>query len=376
MKTYLVGGAVRDRLLGISVKDRDWVVVGTTPEAMTLAGYKAVGKDFPVFLHPESHEEFALARTERKTGPGYHGFQFNTDINVSLEDDLLRRDLTINAIAADDDGNLIDPFGGQKDINNRILRHVSPAFIEDPVRVLRIAKFMARFAHLGFTLAESTAQLVRSMVSSGEVDNLVAERVWQEFSSALCTQTPRAFFTTLTQTNALVRIMPELDQLLATTSALDALDQACRHSDDIGIRFAALCASFTADHASAVEKFNQRLRIPSAVSDLALLAAKYAQRTDQALSLNAKQMHTLLKALDAVRRPERFNDFLQAVEAHAQTLTTPHAPYPQAEHLLHCAQAMKSIDAAQIAKSQPDKTTIATAIQLAEVSAIDAILSN
>lgn len=376
METYLVGGAVRDRLLGISVKDRDWVVVGTTPEAMVQSGYTAVGKDFPVFLHPETHEEYALARTERKTGPGYHGFQFNTDETVTLEDDLLRRDLTINAIAQDANGNLIDPFNGQKDINDKVLRHVSPAFTEDPVRVLRIAKFMARFTHLGFTLAEPTTQLVRSMVSSGEVDNLVAERVWQEFNAALSTTTPRAFFTTLDQTSALVGIMPELNELVRSSSALDALDQASRKSDDASIRFAALCASFSPEHASRLEKFNQRLRVPSAVSDLTLLTARYSQQSHQALSLNAEQLHTLLKSLDAMRRPDRFKSYLLAVEANALADSEADSEYPQADHLLQCAAAIARVDAAQIAKSQPNKTTISTAIRLAEVSAIDAILSS
>lgn len=376
METYLVGGAVRDKLLGISIKDRDWVVVGTTPEAMIQNGYMAVGKDFPVFLHPETNEEYALARTERKTGPGYHGFQFNTDETVTLEDDLLRRDLTINAIAENDNGDLIDPFNGQNDINDRLLRHVSPAFAEDPVRVLRIAKFMARFAHLDFTVAEPTTQLIRSMVSGGEVDNLVAERVWQEFNAALATKTPRAFFTTLAQTNALGRIMPELEELLRTTPALDALDRACSKSEDAGTRFAALCAGVTIDQANTLEKFNQRLRIPTTVSDLALLAAKHAQQAHEVMTLDADQIHKLLKALDVKRRPDRFIAFLQVVEAHAQANAGAEIAYPQADHLRLCASAMTSTDAARIAKSQPNKTTISTAIRAAEVSAIDAILSS
>lgn len=374
MDTYLVGGAVRDKLLGISVKDRDWVVVGATPEAMIQAGYKTVGKDFPVFLHPDTHEEYALARTERKTGPGYHGFHFNTDVSVTLEDDLLRRDLTINAIAEDYNGNLIDPFNGQKDIANKVLRHVSPAFAEDPVRVLRIAKFMARFAHLDFTVAEPTEQLVQEMVASGEVDNLVAERVWQEFSAALGTKTPRAFFSTLTQTSALERVMPELNQLITTTPALDVLDQACINSNNTNIRFAALCACFTAEHAPRLEKFSKRMRTPSGASEMALMAARYAQQSHRAMSLDAEQLHALLKAVDASRRTERFKDFLVAAEAHA--LATTENDYPQAMHLLQCAQAMANIDAATIAKSQPNKTAISSAIKQAEVSAIDTMLSS
>lgn len=373
METYLVGGAVRDRLLGIPVKDRDWVVVGTTPEAMVREGYTAVGKDFPVFLHPQTHEEYALARTERKTGPGYHGFQFNTDESVTIEDDLLRRDLTINAIAESTDGKLIDPYNGQQDIDNKVLRHVSPAFAEDPVRVLRLAKFMARFAHFGFTVAEPTTQLVRSMVNSGEVDHLVAERVWQEFNAALTANTPRAFFTTLDQTGATDRIMPELSQLLANTQALDSLDQACQESTDAGTRFAALCAEFSADQAPTLEKFSKRLRIPAAIADLALLTARFAGQSHQAMSLDAAQLHALLKSVDATRRPERFQAFLHAVKAHSKAVVTKNNEYPQADRLLQCAAAMRSIDAAQIAKSQPNKTTISTAIREAEVSAIDAV---
>ena len=377
METYLVGGAVRDKLLGIPVKDRDWVVVGSTPEAMLQAGYKAVGKDFPVFLHPETHEEYALARTERKTGPGYHGFHFNTDVTVTLEDDLLRRDLTLNAIAEDANGHLIDPFAGQQDIADKLLRHVSPAFAEDPVRVLRIAKFIARFAHLGFTVAEPTKQLVRSMVNSGEVDNLVAERVWQELKAALASTTPRAFFDTLIDTTALPRIMPEIDHLLATSPALDALDAAVSLSEHPRIRFAALCASFTSANASELAQFCQRLRVPKSVSELAMLTARYAQLAHEAQSLNTEKLHALLKSLDVTRRPERFEEFLLASQAHAiATKTATNDDQPVAQYLQQCAQAMASIDAAHIAKSTADKSAIANAIELAERSAIRTVLSS
>src|SRR5690348_3115323 len=213
MKTYLVGGAVRDRLLGLPVKDRDHVVVGATPEAMLRAGFKPVGKDFPVFLHPQTQEEYALARTERKTGRGYHGFAFDTDPTVTLEDDLRRRDLTINAIAQDDDGTLIDPFGGAADLRAGILRHVSPAFAEDPVRILRVARFAARYAERGFRIAASTLELMRAMVRDGEVDHLVPERVWAETRKALAERAPSAFVRTLRDCGALARIMPEVDAL-------------------------------------------------------------------------------------------------------------------------------------------------------------------
>lgn len=375
METYLVGGAVRDKLLGIPVKDRDWVVVGTTPDEMMQAGYKTVGKDFPVFLHPKTHEEYALARTERKTGPGYHGFHFNTDVSVTLEEDLLRRDLTLNAIAEDANGKLIDPFNGQQDIIDKVLRHVSPAFVEDPVRVLRIAKFMARFSHLGFTLASSTTQLVREMVESGEVDNLVAERVWQEFNASLSSPEPHAFFTTMMHTNALPRIMPELAQLLdATPEALDTLKIATELSDDPNIRFAAFCAHFTNAKASELEQFCKRLRVPKATSELALLSARYSEQAHQSTTLNAKQMHSLLKSLDVTRRPDRFKDFLLAAQAHATAAEPSELEYPQANHLQHCAQSMASIDAALIAKNAADKSTIAPAIRLAEIAAIESML--
>lgn len=370
MDTYLVGGAVRDELLGIPVKDRDWVVVGTTPEQMEKAGFKAVGRDFPVFLHPKTHEEYALARTERKTGPGYHGFHFNTDITVSLEDDLLRRDLTINAIAKNGDDDLIDPHNGQQDITNKVLRHVSPAFMEDPVRVLRIAKFMARFSHLGFTVHDSTSQLIKDMVSSGEVDNLVAERVWQEFNAALISQTPSAFFTTMLNTNALDRIMPELSGIVEHKGSLEALDKAAKISDSASMRFASLCTHFNAKNAATLEQFFQRLRAPKDVAELALLSARHTQQCQQAKNLNAKDLHALLKSLDATRRPERFKEFVAAVDVHAAT---------DADHTLHlltCAEAMANIDAAGIAKSQSDKSKIATAIRHAEIVAIEAMLSN
>jgi len=378
METYLVGGAVRDRLLGFPVKDRDWVVVGTTPDAMLQAGYKTVGKDFPVFLHPESHEEYALARTERKTGPGYHGFLFNTDATVTLEDDLLRRDLTLNAIAEDANGKLIDPFNGQQDINDRILRHVSPAFAEDPVRVLRLAKFMSRFSHLGFTVDDSTVNLVRSMVDNGEVDNLVAERVWQEFNAALGYSTPRAFFRTLADTGALQRVLPEMNALLESTSTLEALDYAVSLSDDPVVRFAAMCAEFTAADAPALEQFCSRLRVPRPVTELALLCARYTGQCHQCQTLNAEQLQSLLKALDVSRRPDRFMDFLTAAKAHSMSTQAPGSAseYPQANHLLQCSDAMNSIDAAHIASSQPNKTTISTVIKQAQIDAIKHYLSN
>jgi len=389
MKTYLVGGAVRDRLLGLPVVDRDWVVVGETPETMLAAGFTPVGKDFPVFLHPESHEEYALARTERKTAPGYRGFQFNTDISVTLEQDLLRRDLTINAIAQDHEGNLVDPFNGQQDIATRVFRHVSAAFTEDPVRVLRIAKFMARFSHLGFTVADTTVQLMRSMVDSGEIDNLVPERVWREVETALAATSPSAFFTCLLSADALAPVMPELAQALqrpftgnedaspvtGSEPMLDCLQAACDLSDSACVRFAALCSGFNATHTASLKNLCERLRIPAKFSELALLSARHTATTHKALEFNSSQLHTLLRALDTARRPDRFNDFLTAAQANSQAQTSSSDGYPQAERLRVCAQAMNSIDAAQVAKAQADKATIPTAIRQREVSAIETCLS-
>ncbi|HHJ80914.1 MAG TPA: multifunctional CCA addition/repair protein, partial [Candidatus Tenderia electrophaga] len=253
MQIYQVGGAVRDKLLGLPVKDHDWVVVGATPDEMRQQGYRQVGKDFPVFLHPQTHEEYALARTERKTGPGYTGFTFHAAVDVSLEEDLIRRDLTINAIAMAEDGSITDPFNGQRDLQQKVLRHVSPAFSEDPVRILRIARFYARFAPLGFTIADETLSLMQTMVSHGEVDTLVAERVWQESQRALGEQQPRAFFETLRHCGALARIFPELDALFGVPQTekhhpeidtgihtLMVLEQACLLSTEPRVRFAAL----------------------------------------------------------------------------------------------------------------------------------------
>ena len=385
MKTYLVGGAVRDKLLGLPVVDNDWVVVGATPQAMLDAGYLPIGKDFPVFLHPETHEEYALARTERKTGPGYRGFAFDTDSSVTLEEDLLRRDLTINAIAEDDDKSLIDPHNGQQDIQHRLLRHVSPAFAEDPVRVLRVAKFMARFSDLGFNIHQDTMALMRSMVQSGEVDNLVAERVWQELETSLGAKNPRAFFTSLMQCDALQRVMPELHDAFTrsteqtgqadfTHAMLDNLDMACLLSTDAKVRFATLCVGFGPEHAVSLDAFCSRLRVPSAFADLCVLGARFVHKAHASGSLDASQLHSLLKSLDVARRPERFDDFIIVAKAHAQATIEDLTDYPQAEHLQACAAAMMGINAAQIAKSEPNKMQISTVIKQHEITAIDAYL--
>lgn len=341
METYLVGGSVRDQLLGLPIKDRDWVVVGSTPEQMIDNGFQAVGKDFPVFLHPKTHEEYALARTERKTGPGYRGFVVHASPDVSLEQDLARRDLTINAIAQAEDGTLIDPFNGQQDLKDKVLRHVSPAFVEDPVRVLRIARFAARF---GFTIADETTQLIQQMVAAKELDHLVPERVWQELEKALATTKPSLFFLTLRDTGALATIFPEVDQLFGVPQSpkwhpeidtgvhvMMVIDQAARLTDDIAVRFAALCHDLgkgttpadilprhighEARSIDLTKALCQRLRVPKETESLALKVAEYHTHMHLLFEMKPATILKVIEALDAFRRPKRFEQYLLASEA-------------------------------------------------------------
>lgn len=318
MKIYLVGGAVRDQLLGLPVKERDWVVVSATPEKMLNLGYKPVGKDFPVFLHPKTHEEYALARTERKISKGYTGFEFYADPSVTLEDDLKRRDLTINAIAKTPDGKLIDPFNGKQDLEDKILRHVSEAFAEDPVRILRVARFAARFGD--FTIHHTTMDLMRKIVQAGEVDALVAERVWQELQRALGLPFPWRFFEVLQDSTALPILFPEIKM-----DALQNLKIATSLSAKSEIRFAALLSSL---NQVAIEALCERTKIPSIYKELAILASKYQNNFHNALNLSAEQLLTTLENTDAFRRPERFADFLLACEANSAEI-----PSPQIEKL-------------------------------------------
>jgi tRNA nucleotidyltransferase (CCA-adding enzyme) len=313
MKIYEVGGAVRDELLGLPVKDRDYVVVGATPDEMIERGYKPVGKDFPVFLHPETHEEYALARTERKSGRGYHGFQFHTDPDVTLEEDLQRRDLTINAIARDEDGTLIDPCNGADDLSLGMLRHVSPAFAEDPVRILRVARFAARF---GFEIAPETAELMRAMVASGEAEALVPERVWQELSRGLMEERPSKLFDVLRESGALERIAPELAAVFEdderAQEIADSLDEVAGAGEPLEVRFAVLARALDP---YAVEALADRLKLPSSVRDLALLAARHSNAIADAAALTPEAVLDLLNAVDAWRRPERFTELLHAALA-------------------------------------------------------------
>jgi len=344
MDVYLVGGAVRDKLLGLKPKECDWVVVGATPAEMLNLDYKQVGKDFPVFLHPETHEEYALARTERKTAPGYYGFDVHAAPDVTLEEDLLRRDLTVNAIAETPDGELIDPFNGQQDIQHKILRHVSPAFSEDPVRILRVARFAARFAHLGFSVAPETNDLMQNMVEAGEVDALVPERVWAETSKALSEQTPSRFFEVLRECGALEKLFPEIDRLFGVPQpekhhpeidtgvhTMMVLEQAAKLSPDNEIRFAALLhdlgkgttpknewprhISHEQRGVPLVTELCSRYRVPNNYRELAELVAQYHLHYFRIGEMRPDTIVKTLQNLDAFRRPERFEQFLIACES-------------------------------------------------------------
>ena len=347
MQIYKVGGAVRDRLLEREVVDHDYVVVGATVEEMLAAGYTPVGKDFPVFLHPETHEEYALARTERKVAKGYHGFEFYAAPDVTLEDDLVRRDLTINAIAEDEEGNLYDPYHGIDDLNNRILRHVSPSFAEDPLRVLRVARFAARYADYGFTIAEETMAMMQCLVDHDEVDALVAERVWQEVEKALTDVNPWIFFQVLRQCGAMSRLFPEIEQLYGVPQSkqwhpevdtgihtMMVLEQSARLSPEPVVRFAALVhdlgkgttpkeewprhVEHEARGVPLVETLCKRLKVPRQYSALALLVTEFHLNYHRIEELKPSTVVDLLSRLDAFRRPERFEHFLLACEADAR----------------------------------------------------------
>ena len=313
MQVYRVGGAVRDQLLGLPVKDNDWVVVGATPDQMKDLGYQPVGRDFPVFLHPQTKEEYALARTERKTGHGYAGFSFHTSIDISLEEDLLRRDLTINAMAEDQHGNIIDPYGGQEDLENRRLRHISPAFQEDPLRILRVARFAARLAPLGFQVAEATLELMSNMVNNGEASHLVPERVWQETSRALMEPSPSVYFQTLESCGALQAVLPEFRSLIHNQTLLH-LTMAARENSTALIRFGCLFSPLLPQPEAekingilTIQGVSSRMRLPSEYADMALLVTEHAQSVTSVIhSNNAESLMSLFEATDALRRPERF----------------------------------------------------------------------
>lgn len=400
MEIYLVGGGVRDQLLGLPVKDRDWVVVGSSPEKLLSKGYQPVGKDFPVFLHPQSHEEYALARTERKTDPGYRGFVVHAAPDVTLEQDLLRRDLTINAIAQTEDGQLIDPFNGQQDIKDKILRHVSPAFVEDPVRVLRIARFAARF---GFTVADETKALIQTMVNSGELEHLVAERVWQELEKALATKQPSLFFTTLRDVGALKSLFPDIDRLFGVPQVakwhpevdtgihvMMVIDQAALLTDDIAVRFAALChdlgkgttpADILPKHighekrsVELTKKFCEQLRVPNDFKTLALKVAEFHTHIHLLFEMRTETILNVIAALDAFRRPERFEQYLLAGEADCRGRTGyENIPVPEISAFRDCFNAAQKITAKPFIAAGLQGQAIADAMHKQRLEAIDNI---
>jgi tRNA nucleotidyltransferase (CCA-adding enzyme) len=362
VKVYRVGGSVRDELLGLPVKDHDYVVVGSDPEEMVRLGFRPVGKDFPVFLHPQTNEEYALARTERKTGRGYKGFTVYTTPEVTLEDDLARRDLTINAIAKDEaTGALIDPFNGAADLKAGVLRHVSPAFAEDPVRILRVARFAARF---GFRTAPETLELMRKMVADGEADALVPERVWQEFAKGLLESAPRRMFDALAACGALERVLPEWRRLDGTR-ALAALDRAAALGYPLPVRFAALFAGGPVD---AADEASARLRAPAECRDLAVLAARWAERVRGARRLDAEGLVELLERADAFRRPERFGWLIDACECDASAIGD--ADPARKSRIERALAAARSVDAGAIATANP--TDVAGAVHAARVAAVAA----
>jgi tRNA nucleotidyltransferase (CCA-adding enzyme) len=400
MQVYLVGGAVRDALLGLTVKEHDWVVVGSSREELLRLKFREVGRDFPVFLHPDSHEEYALARLERKTGPGYRGFAVEFGPEVTLEEDLARRDLTINAIAKAADGTLVDPYGGQRDVEARLLRHVSPAFVEDPVRVLRVARFAARFAPLGFKVAPETMVLMRAMVERGEVQALVAERVWQETEKALRESTASEFFRVLRECGALKVIFPELDALFGVPQppqwhpeidtgvhTLMVLDQAGRLSADTRIRFAALVhdlgkgttppAEWPSHRGheersvALIDALCERLRVPSEYRDLSIIVARYHGNVHRAFELRPKTILEILEKTDAFRRAERFTQALIACEADSRgRLGLENIEYPQRTYLQAARDAAALIKPSAEDLALKDGTKIAQRLHDARLHAM------
>ncbi|HJV81624.1 multifunctional CCA addition/repair protein [Noviherbaspirillum sp.] len=404
MKTYVVGGAVRDALLGLPVQDHDHVVVGATPDEMIARGFTPVGKDFPVFLHPKTHEEYALARTERKTAPGYKGFLFHAEPDVTLEQDLVRRDLTINAMAQGEDGVIVDPFGGRKDLQARVFRHVSQAFAEDPVRILRVARFAARFTD--FSLAPETNALMRRMVDAGEVDALVPERVWQELSRGLMESKPSRMFEVLRGCGALERILPELDALWGVPQpeqhhpeidtgvhVMMVIDYAAQRQYSLPIRWAALVHDLgkgttpkeewpkhhghEARSVRLVEQVCKRLKIPNDCRDLAVMTAREHGNVARALELRPNTIVTLLERCDAFRKPQRFIDMLLASECdHRGRAGFADRAFPQAAHLETALGAAQSVNAGEIARrylEQPQH--IPEAIHAARVAAVNEIIN-
>ncbi|EGR4435633.1 multifunctional CCA addition/repair protein [Vibrio cholerae] len=403
MQIYLVGGAVRDQLLQLPVYDRDWVVVGSSPQAMLAAGFQAVGKDFPVFLHPNSKEEHALARTERKTGVGYTGFACHYAPDVTLEEDLLRRDLTINAMAQDNSGQLIDPYGGQRDLAAKVLRHVSPAFVEDPLRVLRVARFAAKLHHLGFTVAEETMQLMAKIAQSGELQHLTAERVWQEWHKSLSTHHPEVFLQVLRDCGALAVVLPEIDRLFGVPQpekwhpeidtgihTLMVAKQAAQLSDSLLVRFAAQVhdlgkgvtpPSEWPSHKlhchtglNIIESLCERIRVPNEFRDLALAVCAQHSNIHRADELKPATKLKVLGLLDVWRKPERLEQVLLCCEAdHRGRLGLESEPYPQREIFLRAYQAALGVAVQAVIADGFQGKQIKEELDKRRVSAIEAL---
>ena len=404
MQIFLVGGAVRDKLLGYPYHERDWVVVGADDSELEAQGFKRVGADFPVFLHPDTKEEYALARRERKTGRGYTGFEFYADANVTLEQDLERRDLTINAIAETPEGKIVDPFSGLRDIEERLLRHVSPAFAEDPVRVLRIARFAARYHHLGFRIAPETMTLMLTMVRNGELNHLVSERVWKEFERALGEANPEQFITSLRSCGALAIIMPELDALFGVPQppkhhpeidtgehTLGALSACAQLSTDPCLRFATLTHDLGKaltkpqlwpshhGHESAglapLRTLCKRLKVPKRFNELAAIVTEFHTHCHRAFELKGSTIVALLEKTDAFRRPERFEEFLVCCKADARgRLGHEQSNYPQANYLMSALRLAQSVETKPLLEKGLSGALFASALRRARVQKINTLV--
>lgn len=405
MQIFKVGGAVRDQLLGRAVVDIDWVVVGATPEQMRAEGFRPVGDDFPVFLHPQTNEEYALARTERKSGHGYGGFTFHTSPDVTLEDDLLRRDLTVNAMAQDANGTIFDPYGGQADLAARVLRHVSPAFAEDPLRVLRVARFAARYAYLGFSVAPETLNLMRKLSESGELAHLTAERVWQEFAHALMEDNPEVFIQVLHDCGALKALLPEVDVLFGVPQPaehhpeidtgvhiLSVLQQCARFKQTLNVRWACLLHDLgkgTTDPQAwpqhiahekhglpLIKKVNKRFKAPNECAELALLVGEYHTHAHRALELRPETLLKLLMKFDIMRRPQRFDDFISASEMDSRgRLGLEERLYPQAEYLRQAAATMRAVSVKPLLEQGLQGAELGQALNVERLNALQNYVS-
>ena len=406
MQIFKVGGAVRDQLLGRPVVDTDWVVVGATPEQMRAQGYRPVGDDFPVFLHPQTGEEYALARTERKSGHGYGGFTFHTSPDVTLEDDLLRRDLTVNAMAQADDGTLLDPYGGQADLKARILRHVSPAFAEDPLRVLRVARFAARYAYLGFSVHADTLALMRSLAESGELQHLTAERIWQEFARALMEDNPEVFIEVLRDCGALKALLPEVDVLFGVPQPaehhpevdtgvhiLSVLQQCARFKQTLNVRWACLLHDLGKGTTKPelwprhiahekhglplIKNVNKRFKAPNECAELALLVGEYHTHAHRALELRPETLLKLLMSFDVMRRPQRFDNFVAASEMDSRgRLGLEDRLYPQADYLRNAAEVVRTVSVKPLLEQGLQGAELGLALNAERLRALQAYVTN